>query len=64
MMMLTADHSDDFALPKKAQIKEQQEPDNDLFLIQDALDDDRDARELDFDDLLMLPSLEDDDDLF
>ena len=63
-MMLTADHSDDFALPKKTEIREEQEPDNDLFLLDEAMDDERDACELDFNNLMMLPALGDDDDPF
>lgn len=72
MSTIYADPSDDFSLPKRTTVREDIDRDpngyincyNDLFLQADQAEDETDDNgELDFGGLMMLPSLEDDDDL-
>jgi hypothetical protein len=72
MSTIYADPSDDFRLPKRATVRDEVDRDpngyincyNDLFLQADQDEDETDEEgELDFGGLMMLPSVEDDDDL-
>ena len=72
MSTIYADPSDDFSLPKRATVRDEVDRDsngyincyNDLFLQADQDEDEADEEgELDFSGLMMLPSVEDDDDL-
>ncbi len=72
MSTIYADPSDDFSLPKRATVRDDVDRDpngyincyNDLFLQPDQNEDEADEEgELDFGGLMMLPSVEDDDDL-